>query len=112
MVEADEFRNLAGRGKRRGAPGDMQMRADRDVFQHREAGKRLDDLERARHALPRQPMCGHAGNIAAAVEDASAGRLLEAADQREQGGLARAVRPNHGGDTAGFDRERGLAHGP
>ena len=64
-----------GSGKRIGARGREQMRADRDVLPHRQAGKRLHDLEGARDAAPRQQVRRHAGDVVAGIDDAAfAGR--------------------------------------
>ena len=47
----------------------MQVRADQDVLAHRQAGKRLHDLEGARDAAPRQPMRRLAGDVLAGIAD-------------------------------------------
>jgi hypothetical protein len=56
------------RARRRARP--RQMRADRDVLAHGQAGERLRDLERARDAAPRQQMRRLAGDLGALIEHA------------------------------------------
>ena len=61
-----------------------QMRADRDVLPHRQAGERLHDLEGAGDAAPGEPMRRHAGDVGAVIDDAAFARRQEAGDDREQ----------------------------
>ena len=85
--------------------GAREMRADRDVLAHGQPGERLRDLEGARDAAPRQQMRRHAGDVGA-LDRAMRPSLgaEEAGDDREQRGLAGAVRADQRGDAAGFAR--------
>ncbi len=84
----------------------MQVRADRDVLSDGQTGERLRDLERARDAAPREQMGGEAGDLIAAVEDAACGRQQEPGDDREQRGLAGAVRSDQRHDLSLLHGER------
>ncbi len=86
--------------------GRVEMRADRDVLAHGQPGERLHDLERARDAAPRKLVRRLAGDVGAVVEDAALGRREEARDDREQRGLAGAVRSDQRGDAAGVRGKR------
>ena len=110
-VQADRAGDVACGGQRIRPGGPRQVRADRDVFPHRQAHERLHDLERAGDAAPRQPMRGHAGDVGAVIDDAALARLQETGDDREQRGLAGAVRPDQRGDLASLGRQGRLVHG-
>ena len=101
VAEADVAADLLGDGRAPSARAAMaQMRADQDVFAHRQAGERLHDLEGARDAAPRQPMRRLAGDVLAGIADRAGARLEEAGDDGEQRGLAGAVRADQRGDAA------------
>ena len=87
------------------------MRPDCDVLPHAEARERLHDLERAGDAAAGEPVRRHADDIGAIVDDATCARRQEAGDDREQRGLAGAVRPDQRGDAPGRSGERGLIDG-
>ena len=69
------------------------MRADGDVLAHGQPGEGLHDLEGARDAALREP-CGGQPVMSLAAKRTARGRRLEAGDDREQRGLAGAVRPD------------------
>ena len=104
VAEADRARDVAGGRQRIGARGPRQMRADRDVLPHGQARERLHDLEGARDAAAREPVRRLAGDVGAVVDDAAFARRQEAGDDREQRGLAGAVRPDQRGDASGLGR--------
>jgi hypothetical protein len=79
--------------------------ADGDVLVYREPGERLHNLKSAGYPAARHKVGRKAGDIRATVKDAAFARRQEPADNREQRGLAGAVRPDQGGNTAGFDRK-------
>ena len=115
------------------------MLGDQQILQHGHAGKQPDVLERAGDArLLRDQKIGHAleqkkravgshhaalaavgqgiervphRGIAALQRDAALGRLVEAGDAVEHGGLAGAVRPDQRGDGAALDVEGQIVDG-
>ncbi len=92
-IQPDRAGDVAGGVERIRARGPRQVSADRDVFPHRQAYERLHDLEGAGDAAARQPMRRHAGDVGAIIDDAALTRRQESGDDREQRGLACAVRP-------------------
>ena len=82
------------------------MRADRDVLAHGQAGERLHDLERARDAAPAS-RCGGTPVMSSPPKRTRPRRREEAGDDREQRGLAGAVRADQRADAALLGGERG-----
>ncbi len=107
IAEPDQARHLACGRQRALARGLREMCADRDVLAHGQAGERLHDLKGARDAAPGEAIWRQAGNVGAVVDDAALARREEPADDGEQRGLARAVRPDQRGDAAGRRGEGG-----
>ena len=97
-------------GQRRGAAGDVQVRADGDVLAHRLQGEGLHDLEGARHAGACVQVRRMAGDVAAVEEHLAVVGPQEARDQREQRGLARAVGADQGGERAARHTEGHVLH--
>jgi hypothetical protein len=106
VAQSHRARNIAGGGKGIGPRRPGQMRADRDVLPHAQGRERLHDLECAGDAAPRQPMRGLAGDIDAIVDDAARARRRKARNDREQRGLAGAIRSDQRGDASGLRQER------
>src|SRR6202030_2150407 len=107
-AEADGLRDFRGCGERIVARRAMEMRADGDILPHGQPRKRLHDLEGPRQAAARELVRRRAGNIRAVIDDDARRRPLETRDDREQRGLASAVRTDQRGDAAGLGRERDL----
>jgi hypothetical protein len=83
------------------------LQAERDVVAHVEVGEQRVVLEHHVHrALVRRGI----GHVAAAQEDATAGRQLEAADHPKRRGLATAGRPEQREELARVDLERHAVH--
>src|SRR2546425_8768769 len=84
-------------------PAHLQQPARHEVVEHAHALEERDVLEGARH-----PELGHVGRrqpraVAALEEDAALVGMVEAADDVEQRGLARAVGPDDGEDLPALD---------
>ena len=84
----------------------MRLHGERDIVERGEIGKQRGDLERAREPEPAPSIGGRAGDVAAVEADAAAMRVQSRRQQRDQRGLAGAVRPDHGVKFAGGDVER------
>ena len=102
VAQADVAADLLGDASARRRAPVVQMRADQDIVAHRQAGKRLHDLEGAGDAAPRQPMRRLAGDVFAGIADRAFARREEAGDDGKQRGLAGAIRADQRGDAAGF----------
>ena len=74
--------------------------AEHDVFQHRQAGHQFGRLEGATDPVSRQAVSGAALDRCVGHADLTAVARVVAGDQVEQGGLARAVRPDQRVDAA------------
>ena len=74
--------------------------ADQQVVQHRGVLEQLDVLEGAGDAASRRWCGGDAGDVLALENEAAAGRLVDAADEVEDRGLAGAVGADDGEDLA------------
>src|SRR6266851_5127389 len=85
-------------------------RADPHVLEHREVGKRADDLERARQAEPADRVGLEPDERSAVEADVAAVRGQEARDQVEDGGLARPVGPDEPQYLPPGHVEREIAH--
>lgn len=71
----------------------------------------MRDLERAKQPLVKQFMRGQAGDVLALHRDFARRGLQHTGDDVEQGGLARAIRPDQPGDGAFPDRQAGTING-
>ena len=102
-------RTRSSRSRAAGA-GDAQR--DADVLgrgQHRDEAERLED-ERDGAAAQQHPLAlAHRGDVAPGDVHAAAGRAVQAADDVEQRGLARAGPPAQRDQLARADRERDAA---
>src|SRR5215471_14070009 len=74
--------------------------ADQQVLQHGSVLEEFDVLEGAGDAAPGDRVWWHARNVFASEHQLAADRLVDAADQVENGALAGAVRTNDGEDFA------------
>ena len=88
-------------------PG-VQHRADRDVVEHGQIGKRPHDLERPSKAGARDPLRREPVDAFARKPDRSPIRLEDACDEVEQRRLARAVGADHGEDLGWRDGQRNV----
>ena len=88
-----------------------QMRADRDVFQHRHVRHQLDVLERAGDAEFCHFLRWRVVDAPAEHGDLAAGLGEHAGDQVEGRALAGAVRADQRDDLAGLDVERDVVDG-
>ena len=79
--------------------------AEQQVLQHGGVLEQLDVLERPRDAPPGDLVRRHPRDVLAAEEQAARGRVVDARDQVEDGGLARAVGPDDGEDLPGLHLE-------
>ena len=82
-----------------------QVRAERDVLEHRHAGDHLHVLEGARHAALRDLARGQAVDALAAQRHLAARGRQHAGDEVEGGRLAGAVRADQAEDLAGAHLE-------
>src|SRR5215470_7277814 len=82
------------------------MGADRDVLAHRQAHERLYDLESPRDAPAGKPIWPLARDADAIVDDAALAQGQVAGNDREQRGLACAVRSDERGDASMLGCER------
>ena len=80
-----------------------------DVLRHGHMGEQGVVLE---HGVDVALIGRHAGHGAAVDQHLARGRLLEAGDQPQAGGLARARRPQHGEELAVGDVEADVVDGP
>ena len=95
-------RALMGEPRRGFAPG-PEENPDCDVLQHAEPGEGADDLERAGDAEAVHLVGAEAVDPPAPEADFARSGAQIAGDQREQGGLAGAVRAHQTEDLALFD---------
>ena len=99
--EQKRCQRLAGLVPRRG----------QHVLQHRQVAEFARHLEGAHQAEARALFGRHASQGPAVVDDLAGLRLHEAAEHREQGALAGAVRPDETGQARGVQGERqGVEH--
>ena len=82
-----------------------------DRFQRREIREQLIDLEGPRHAKPDALMRRKRGNVLAVENDAAVGRLEDAGEEVDHGGLAGAVRADQRVARTFLDRERKVMGG-
>src|SRR5262249_55314438 len=85
--------------------------ADAHVLEHRELGKDLGDLERARDAERNALVWRQCGDVAAIERNRAGQWREEPADQVEKRGLAGAVGTDDGAQLAFFHAHRYVAHG-
>src|SRR5882724_3562040 len=85
---------------RRRYRGQAREGSDHHVVLDGEIAEGLDDLERAAQAQCADLVRGHPRDVAAVEEDAALVRGVEARDDIEEGGLARAVRADDADDLA------------
>ena len=109
--QAEIAADTVGNRKRGIARPMMKMCAHQDVLAHRQADKRLHDLEGARDAEARQLVRWLARYLLARIADRSLAGAHETGDDREQGRLAGAVRTDQRGDAAGRRGERRAVDG-
>ena len=83
----------------------MQLRRRAHVVEHRERREQADVLERPRDAHPRKLMRAEIFRGLRAEGNAAIRRLINARDQIEQRGFARAVRPDEAHELARADLE-------
>ena len=106
----------AGNGEA-GRPHQRVVLRHDQILQHRHAGEQADVLEGPRHLRPlRDPKIVHpleqkARAVLMRERDPAFGRLVEAGDAVEQGGLAGAIGADDGGDVARLGREAEIADG-
>ena len=86
--------------------GHMDVAPDQDVLQHIGVVEQFNILEGARNAQPGNLVGHDTGDVAAFKMDAAGGRVIDAADQVEDGRLAGAIGPDDGEDAALLDFER------
>ena len=86
-------------------------RADQQVLEHAHVRERMRDLIRAADAEARARVRRHRRHVGAGEHDAPVGRRDVAGDQVEHGGLAGAVRADHGQRLAVLDGEAHGVHG-
>jgi hypothetical protein len=106
--EANPFLTLAGRHA-----GDTQR--DPDVLGGGQDGDQAERLEDERDRGPAQPHplpAGHGGHVLPGDLDPAVVGAVQAADDVEQGGLARTGPAPQGHQRGGRDRERDPAQGP
>ena len=72
----------------------------------------MGDLEGAQHALGEELVRLEPGDVLAVEIDLSRRWLVDAGDDVEEGGLARAIGPDESGDGAALDDEGRAIHGP
>ena len=82
------------------APAFDELRCQPQVLAHRQFEEQVGDLERARQAGGQHAVGACAGQVGAVEAHAAGAGPDGAADQVEQAALARAVRPDDGGDAA------------
>jgi hypothetical protein len=86
--------------------------AQQQVLEHRGVLEQLDVLEGARDAAPGDLVRGHAGDVLVAEDEPPVGGLVDARDEVEDGGLARAVGPDDREHLAHLDLEGHRVDGP
>ena len=86
--------------------------ADQQVLQHRGVLEQLDVLKGAGDTPTGDGVRRHARDVRAVEHQPPAGRLVDAADQVEDGALAGAVRADDGEDLALLHVEGHSIHGP
>ena len=96
---------------RRLALGKLLVGAHRDVFMHREFGKRLGDLEGAHHALARDAVNRLAGDVPVQQFNVTRMHRHEARDTGEQRGLSGTVGADQRHDAALVHPQAGTVHG-
>src|SRR5271166_3820799 len=84
----------------------MGLNGEPHVFGDAEARKEIGELKRAPEPEPRALRRAEAGRFASVDQDSAVGRAQLPRDQVEIGRLARAVRPDDGGELAGAERAR------
>ncbi len=82
---------------------DLAGGAEAHVLHHRQAGKRLGELERPNHPDAGQLVRRPAGDLLAVEVPLSVIGVVEAGQQVEERRLAGSVRPDQGGDLAALD---------
>ena len=92
-------------------PG-VGVAAQQQILEHRGVLEQLDVLEGARDAPPGDLVRGYPGDVLVAEDEAAVGGVVDARDQVEDGGLARAVRPDDREHLARLDLERHPVYGP
>src|SRR5262245_46883497 len=84
----------------------MKMGADQNVFAHRQADKRLNDLKGACNAASREAIWRLTGNVLTAISYSALVRFDKPGDDRKQRRLAGAIRADECGDASLRTSER------
>src|SRR4051794_4525081 len=115
-VEAEDGGDVADAAPERGVAPQRRQHAqalplvrddrDGDRFGDRERREDVDELERARHAAPREQHRADAGDVLALEADDACGRLQQPGEDVDERRLAGAVRTDDRDRLAVGDRER------
>src|SRR5437764_67117 len=114
-AEAEQLRDLerlrvhvaVARERREEPRAAPEPRDDRGLerLEHGELGEDLHELEGSGHAEPRQARRADAAHVAAPEAHAARARAEDTGEDVDEGGLARAVRPDDRDEFAGADAE-------
>ena len=91
--------------------GALQISTRHEVFQHSEAAEQSQVLKSSGHALLRDLVRGHAGDVCAIEVHLPLARRVHACDAIEQSGFASTVGANQRGDFALVQRKRHIVQG-
>ena len=107
LGEAQAFEHGAGTGARAGDGPFAVKRADDRVVEHGQLRERFDQLEGTGDARRADPVRRQTADRAPAEADLAVVRSMDAGDQVEEGGLARAVRSDERADRVALDGKGG-----